>query len=364
MSQPQPSRFGGEGFTLIELAIVITIIGLIVGTLIPAWFSQAANQRIASTKTGADMIKSALISFISRNNRLPCPANGALAVDDPNYGSETTPPGTCTGAIVADTSVRGIVPWLSLGLSEPAASDAYIRRFSYQVTTSQTNLNATTLPGMRGTITIHGIAPIQLGLAPTGNQVNACSTTAGDNSCNIASIVAIVSHGENGFGAFLPSGAVMSAANAAREAENADNDANLVRADYSNNPIDPFDDILLTVTPDELIGGLIQAGSIQSARALTSDTIQRTADALFNLTANAGGAVPAMIAPPIPVDAWGNPLTYARLVANVCGAPGIDAFTIRSDGLDGIAGNGDDVVFSQRSAPIKTVINNQGTPCL
>lgn len=364
MNHPQPGRIGQQGFTLIEIAIVIMIIGLIVGTLIPTWLSQTANQRIANTKTGGDTIKSTLISFISRNNRLPCPANGALPVGDPNYGRETTPPGTCTGAIVAGSTVRGIVPWVSLGLSEPTASDAYLRRFSYQVTTSQTNLVATTLPGMRGTITIHGAAPIQLGLAPTGNQVNACSTTAGDNSCNIASVVAILSHGENGFGAFLPSGAVMPAATAAREAENADDDANLVRADYSNNPTDPFDDILLALTPDELIAGLIQAGNVPSARALTSDTIQRAADAIFNLTANSGGTVPAEIAPPVPVDAWGNAITYARLVVNVCGAPGIEAFTIRSGGLDGIAANGDDVVFSQRSAPIKTVINNQGTPCL
>ena len=350
---------------------MLVIVGLIAGGALQAWTAQLISSRIASTKTGEQTIKTALISFIERNNRLPCPAVATLLATDANYGREAPTPGTCTGTVAAGTSVKGIVPWLALGLPDEAVSDGYYRRYSYYVTLSQTNLSATTVAGMRGTMTVHSGVPVTLGLAATGNQINSCSTTAGDNSCNLAAVVVLISHGANGLGAYLPNGVAMAAAAAAREIENADANVAFVRSDYSNNPADPFDDILLALSPDDLLGPLGAKGAIASPRATTNEQLRSARDTIVAQIINSAptrGQVPAALAPPI-LDGWGIALDYNRIEPNVCTPIGPVTFTITSLGVDGLLGVNpatvvnDDIVITGNTASLKTAILNLGSPC-
>ena len=69
---------------------MLVIAGLIAGGALQAWTAQLISSRIASTKTGEQTIKTALISFIERNNRLPCPAVATLLATDANYGRDAT----------------------------------------------------------------------------------------------------------------------------------------------------------------------------------------------------------------------------------------------------------------------------------
>ena len=348
------------GFTLIELAVVLVIVGLIGGGMVSAWTSRLVQQRIDTTKTNAEAIKTALTLFISRNNRLPCPAIAGLAPGAAGYGQEAATPGTCTGTTIIGTAARGIVPWMSLGLTSEAASDAYNNRMTYQVTQPATDLTAATLAGLRGTLSLHADVPIALGMTPTGNQINGCSATAGDDGCHGLAVAVILSHGANGLGAFSETGTALAAATSAREVQNAGNNNAFVRSDYSTNDANYFDDIVLALRPDDLLGPLVKDGAISSARAVTQRQLEQIRDE-FIAQILATGNIPA--APVAPNDVWGNALRFGMVAAAVCGPPaGRIAFTITSDGMDGNIGV-DDIVLSQSNDQRKSYIAKSGTPC-
>jgi prepilin-type N-terminal cleavage/methylation domain-containing protein len=360
-----------HGFSLIELAIVLVIVGLVAGGALTAWTSQLVQQRINATKVNQETIKTALIQFISRNNRLPCPAIAGLLPSAAAYGQEAPTPGTCTGAVSigvppADAS-RGIVPWVSLGLPSEVGSDAYNTRYTYTISKSATNLTSATLPGMRGTLSLHNDAPIVLGRAPIGNQLNACSATAGDNSCNLGGVVVIVSHGKNGLGGVGEDGTAFAAPTSAREIQNAGNNTAFVRADYSTVDANYFDDIVLAITPDDLLQPLVKDGALSSARANTQKQLELSRDALIAASVTSGNTPGAMTAA---TDGWGSGLVYARSVVAICGAAAnLTAFTVTSPGPDLVAGVhpisgvNDDIALTQSNDQLKSYIIKGGGAC-
>lgn len=96
-----------NGFTLVELAIVLLIVTLLLGGLLPTVSSQIEQQHRNETRKQMEEIRQALFGFAIINGRLPCPTNQA----DPtniNYGSED--PLLC--------NVEGYLPWKTLGVAE------------------------------------------------------------------------------------------------------------------------------------------------------------------------------------------------------------------------------------------------------
>lgn len=71
-------------------------------------------------------IDAALVNFVAKNKRLPCPADGRIASGQLNAGVEMTFP-TC------NTQRYGVVPWVSLGISENEARDPWNGRITYRV---------------------------------------------------------------------------------------------------------------------------------------------------------------------------------------------------------------------------------------
>src|SRR5205814_8666540 len=112
------------GFTLVELAVVLAIIGLVLGAMIVPLNAQIDQQRINDTQKQLDVIREALLGFAVANGRLPCPANQALANTAATAGTEVRAAGACTNA-------EGVLPWATLGISE---ADAWQRRVTYRVT--------------------------------------------------------------------------------------------------------------------------------------------------------------------------------------------------------------------------------------
>ena len=121
---------GSKGFSLIEIAIVLFIATLIVGTLLQYVSVQLIAAKQTATRAKQDSIKSALISLIARNNRLPCPAIAMRPAGDVGNGVEAPTLGTCAGAVVSGAVVTGTIPWVSLGLSAETSLDGYSNRYT------------------------------------------------------------------------------------------------------------------------------------------------------------------------------------------------------------------------------------------
>ena len=65
-----------RGFTLIEMVVVLTIIGLLIGGLLIPLTTQIDVAKIQRTENILEQTKQALIHYAMRNNRLPCPETG------------------------------------------------------------------------------------------------------------------------------------------------------------------------------------------------------------------------------------------------------------------------------------------------
>ena len=98
-----------SGFTLVEMAIVLVIIGLLLGGMLMPLSAQMDQRRVSETQKALDEIKNALIGFAVMNGRLPCPTTTADPANA-NYGVEDA---TCP-----ITAVNGYLPWKTLGVAE------------------------------------------------------------------------------------------------------------------------------------------------------------------------------------------------------------------------------------------------------
>ncbi len=143
------------GFTLIEMAIVLVVIGLIVSGGLVAVGPVVENARINETNQKLDRIEQALIVYAVRNSCLPCPAASnataatatlGQAVDDAPYDTTTQ---CADAACQGGTLTAGVVPWVNLGLSEADVTDSFGGRISYNVTPALTLSPSGTTSGLQ-----------------------------------------------------------------------------------------------------------------------------------------------------------------------------------------------------------------------
>jgi hypothetical protein len=173
-----------------------------------------------------------------------------------------------------------------LGLSQDKVVDGYRNFITYLVTISETSRDINSITYMDGAITTHSATPISLGLAKastTQNQINACSTTPSDDGCRLAAVVGLVSHGKNGAGAFTQSGSRLPLADATaspEERENANDDTALVLAGPTLRST--FDDMVVVLSPNDILGPLAKRGIVQSPRAVTLARMQLLKSALLS----------------------------------------------------------------------------------
>lgn len=124
------------GFTLIEVAIVMVIIGLALAASIAPLSSQIERSKIAETDAILNDVMEALYGFAIANGRLPCPATAqSLGAEAPLGGGIL-----CTGASVAN-GAHGFVPGMSLGINgkyndDELLLDAWGNPIRYSVTQS------------------------------------------------------------------------------------------------------------------------------------------------------------------------------------------------------------------------------------
>ncbi len=68
-----------KGFSLIEMAVVLMIVSLLLGSLLVPISTQVKNTRYNATKAKLETIREALIGYYLANNRFPCPATPTTA---------------------------------------------------------------------------------------------------------------------------------------------------------------------------------------------------------------------------------------------------------------------------------------------
>jgi len=112
-----------KGFTLVELAIVVAVIALLLGTLLVPLSAQVAQRNVSQAQKQLDEIKEALLGYAIVNGRLPRPA--ASETD----GSERA---SCADA----RECTGFLPWATLGLPK---ADAWGKLFRYSVAAQYAN---------------------------------------------------------------------------------------------------------------------------------------------------------------------------------------------------------------------------------
>jgi type II secretory pathway pseudopilin PulG len=107
-----PHRF--TGFSLVEVALVLLILGVTTWALAGSFGNTAAVTERDAARSHGQIMQNALSSFALAQGRLPCP--DTVALDTGNSGWETlSAPGVCAAA----STETGMLPYKSLGLDIP-----------------------------------------------------------------------------------------------------------------------------------------------------------------------------------------------------------------------------------------------------
>lgn len=264
------SKYKQEGFTLIEIAVVLVVVGLLIGSFIGTFSDRIETTRRDNTKKQLEDIKLAILGFAGASGRLPCPATTTGAGLEQPVGG-----GACT-------TQHGFVPSATLGLSgafnrDGLLIDSWGNPIRYSVTTSAASVaNAFTTSGVGG-IKDTGMAALTPDLVVcSSDSASAVDCTGGPNKLadNVPFIV--LSLGKDG-GEFITNLAPNSdqgenaseavvVANAAGENIAYTVAANrvFVSKSYSDtaSAAGRFDDLIIWGSPYVLYGWMIEAGQL------------------------------------------------------------------------------------------------------
>ncbi len=236
------------GFSLIEMAVVLMIVGLLLGGLLPTLSSQMEQRQMNETRKQLDEIQQALMGYALISGQLPCPANPTIATGQALAGIARIPP--CAGV-----NSTGVLPWATLGVSE---TDAWGNRFTYRVTDYFADSIASATYG-------GGCTPSP---APTNATFALCSVgtldvlSAASGGVSIAGNVpsVIISHGKKAAGAYTSQGTQLAVGSSADEQANSDGSAN---TNYvSLTPTPTFDDLVIWLSPNILFNRMVAAGKL------------------------------------------------------------------------------------------------------
>lgn len=131
------SRVAEGGFTLIETAIVITILGLVVAPLFSFMGEQRLHEKKRAEEALNERVLASLSLFLKQNGRYPCPARTDVDPSNAAFGAEL-----CGGAGITSTSgiYIGSLPVKALNLPMRASVNGDGWRFTYAVTQTLTDV--------------------------------------------------------------------------------------------------------------------------------------------------------------------------------------------------------------------------------
>ncbi len=233
------------GFSLIELAVVIIVVTLLLGSLLVPLATQVEKRRYSETQKQLEHINEALIGFALAKRYLPCPAiSGSDGREDRDLSTNA-----CTDSGGGPKRV-GFLPWVTLGVTQYDAWDNLLR---YSVDPDFARSDPTFF------FALSDIGDIQIKTRDgAGAEVNLTND-------EIPAVV--ISHGKNGFGATSSTGAVRFTPGgwAGDEEDNAtDFDEVFVRERTENTTVTggEFDDLVMWVSLNQLFARMVSAGRL------------------------------------------------------------------------------------------------------
>ena len=215
-------KFKQSGFTLIEIAIVLVIVGFLLGGMLASLSSQLDLRKISETKKELNDTKNALMGFamshvaVDGKPYFPCP-------DTDGNGTENRVAGLCS-------SLEGDLPWSDLGVIN---NDSWDRKYRYRVTQIFADSN----------IGIRLITPAMSG------DINVLDAAAGNTIASNVPVV-VYSRGKNG------------ATAGADETENSSANAIFVSHENRNVAGNEFDDIVEWIPTAILFHEMVTAGKL------------------------------------------------------------------------------------------------------
>lgn len=263
-----------RGFTLLELAISMVIIGLLMAGAVSAYTVYYQKEQISSTKNNIDLVNDAIAAFQQENGYLPCPADPAIAgapASNCNQAAEANGVSlfrTDTG--IPDPSNPGNTFWVRVGVVPNTVLDENGR--ATQLVPGEQSID-----GWRNRLTYAVVESMAVDRA-TFNAA-AVSTGAGgaitisDRGGNVLEQTAkytVLSHGPDGLGAYDINGALRApCAGGSQDVANCDGDFQFIsigvagtRSTTGDN--NNFDDFVLgdtkSITPTNCPVGQIMTG--------------------------------------------------------------------------------------------------------
>jgi len=221
------SRQPQRGFNLVEMAIVLVILGVLLGGLITPFSTQLETSKRKGAEAQLQDIHDALIGFAANNGRLPCPATAASnGLAAPN------------AATTACTSAAGFVPAATLGLNGAVDGngfllDPWLNPVRYTLTTANGGAFSNVLT---------------LGLTP---DLQVCEQSGCTSVLTNTGVAVVVSPGEDG----LVTASV-------DQLENIDGDTLFVNRVFSELAGAEFNDHIIWVSVNTLVYNLVKAGQI------------------------------------------------------------------------------------------------------
>ena len=221
-----------NGFTLIEMAIVLVILGLLLGGVLAPLSARQEQERRDDNAELLETARDALIGFALVNGRLPCPDTDAAG--SPGSGQENFPCSTNP----ATAPPQGRLPWVTLGVEGEYDAWGAPNQIDYIVNGGfTTNFTLSTAGSLNGIIEVH----------------NSAGNCGSQNNLVAWDVPALLwSSAQTNYATQAPP--------RADEAENADNDRCFVYREYSNRDGQEFDDQMVWLSPNVLFNRMIEAG--------------------------------------------------------------------------------------------------------